>query len=118
MAAAEEFLEDYGGRHRNPWPAALAASDRGTGSVAGRLKPGAKVHSVAARPWLGASHRSEWRGRARDGSLTLPAVEDDGVCLVPIVLSAGGVVALPPPPARAPPGSSAIAMEQVATRPR
>ena len=47
------------------------------------------VNEVAARYGVRANHLSEWRGRARDGKLVLPVMEDDGFCFAPLVLSDG-----------------------------
>ena len=96
MATTVEFLRDYGVEIRSNgqkrWPDAVKAQ-----IVAESLKPGLTVNAVVARYGLRANHLSEWRGRARDGKLVLPAMEDDGFCFAPLVLSEGS---LPPVPAR------------------
>ena len=96
MATTVEFLRDYGVEIRangqKRWPDEVKAR-----IVAESLKPGATVNAVAARYGLWANHLSEWRGRASDGRLVLPALEDDMFCFVLVVHSVGdGVVAAPP----------------------
>ena len=98
MATTVEFLRDYGVEIRangqKRWPDEIKAQ-----IVAESLKPGATVNAVAARYGLRANHLSEWRGRARDGRLMLPALEDDMFGFVPVVQSVGDRAALSPPEA-------------------
>ena len=99
MATTVEFLRDYGVEIRangqKRWPDEVKAQ-----IVAESLKPGVTVNAVAARYGLRANHLSEWRGRARDGKLVLPAMEDDDFCFAPLVLSDGHAVSVPAQPER------------------
>jgi transposase len=94
MAHTVEFLRDYGVEIRangqKRWPDEVKAQ-----IVAESLKPGVTVQAVAARYGLRANHLSEWRGRARDGKLVLPALADDGFCFAPLVLSDGHAAPVP-----------------------
>ena len=121
MATTLEFLRDYGVEIRTNgqkrWPDEVKAQ-----IVAESLKPGVTVNAVAARYGLRPNHLSEWRGRARDGKLVLPTMEDDGFCFAPLVLSEGNP---PPEPARSdrqgkseaqPSGPIEIAVGQVTIR--
>jgi transposase len=89
MATTGEFLRDYGieirGNGQRRWPDEVKAL-----IVAETLKPGATVNAVAARYGLRANQLSEWRRRARNGRLILPAVADDSFCFAPVVVSDGG----------------------------
>ena len=99
MATTVEFLRDYGVEIRangqKRWPDEVKAQ-----IVAESLKPGVTVNAVAARYGLRANHLSEWRGRARDGKLVLPALADDCFCFAPLVLSDGHAVSVPAQPER------------------
>jgi len=97
MATTVEFLRDYGVEIRangqKRWPDEIKAQ-----IVAESLKPGVTVNAVAARYGLRANHLSEWRGRARDGKLVLPAMGEDDFCFAPLVLldeTTGSVPARP-----------------------
>ena len=122
MATTLEFLRDYGvdirtnGQRR--WPEEIKAL-----IVAESLQPGVSVNEVAARYGLRANHLSEWRSRARDGRLVLPAVEDDSFCFEPVMVSDGGggahvpaVAGQPVKPAAPPSASIEIAIGQVTIR--
>ena len=121
MATTVEFLRDYGVEIRangqKRWPDEVKAQ-----IVAESLKPGVTVNAVAARYGLRANHLSEWRGRARDGKLVLPALADDGFCFAPLVLSNGPAVSVPAQPDRSgqseaqPLGPIEIAVGQVTIR--
>lgn len=121
MATTVEFLRDYGVEIRangqKRWPDEVKAQ-----IVAESLKPGVTVNAVAARYGLRANHLSEWRGRARDGKLVLPAIDDDGFCFAPLVLSDGHAAPVPAQPERSgqseaqPLGPIEIAVGQVTIR--
>lgn len=121
MATTVEFLRDYGVEIRangqKRWPDEVKAQ-----IVAESLKPGVTVNAVAARYGVRANHLSEWRGRARDGKLVLPALADDGFCFAPLVLSNGPAVSVPAQPDRSgqseaqPLGPIEIAVGQVTIR--
>lgn len=121
MATTVEFLRDYGvdirANGQKRWPDEVKAQ-----IVAETLKPGVTVNAVAARYGLRPNHLSEWRSRARDGKLVLPAMEADGFCFAPLVLSDGNA---PPEPVRSdrpseptaqPLGSIEIVVDQVTIR--
>jgi transposase len=96
MATTVEFLRDYGVEIRangqKRWPDEVKAQ-----IVEESLKPGVTINAVAARYGLRANHLSEWRGRARDGRLVLPAMRDGGLLFAPLVLAERNV---PPVPVR------------------
>lgn len=60
---------------------------------------GERPEAVATRYGLRENHLWEWCGRARDGRLVLPALEDDVFGFVPVVRSVGDRAALSPPEA-------------------
>lgn len=121
MATTVEFLRDYGVEIRangqKRWPDEIKAQ-----IVAESLKPGVTVNAVAARYGLRANHLSEWRGRARDGKLVLPAIDQDGFCFAPLVLldeNTGPVPMRPERPCQSeaqPLGSIEIAVGHVTIR--
>ena len=121
MATTVEFLRDYGVEIRangqKRWPDEVKAQ-----IVAESLKPGVTVNAVAARYGLRANHLSEWRGRARDGKLVLPAIDGDGFCFAPLVLLDGHAAPVPAQPERSgqseaqPLGPIEIAVGQVTIR--
>ena len=121
MATTVEFLRDYGVEIRangqKRWPDEVKAQ-----IVAESLKSGVTLNAVAARYGLRANHLSEWRGRARDGKLVLPAIDDDGSYFAPLVLSDGHAVSVPAQPERLgqseaqPLGPIEIAVGQVTIR--
>ena len=90
--------------------------------VAESLKPGVTVNAVAARYGLRANHLSEWRGRARDGKLVLPALGEDAFCFAPLVLLDEATGPVPAQPERSgqpeaqPLGPIEIAVGQVTIR--
>lgn len=103
MATTVEFLRAYWveirANSQKRWPDVVKAQ-----IVAESLKPGVTVNAVAARYGLRANHLSEWRGRARDGKLVLPAMHDDDFCFAPVMLSDGHAASVRV--CSAPPGKS------------
>lgn len=94
MATTVEFLRDYGGKIRatgqKRWQGETKAQ-----IVTESLKASMTVNAVAARYGLWANHLSKWHGRALDRKLVLSAMEQDGFCLAPLVLSEGNLSPVP-----------------------